>query len=550
MWNPRQFLKHRTVWLAAVVAFVPLILLFRLQYTWLVELEETSAIARQAALTQYLEVMADEFEYWFKKNAERVLNLPASHFTQGHLDKSAYYLKKKGVKGAKRLFIASYVDMEDGLEQLFVFDPYTWDTPARPSEIKAIQVALAPWKVMAQKEVKIPSVALSVDERDPNNRIILNPITENSKVVGVAGMIMDSKYLAKKLLPGAIEKFLSHLYSKDMSKDLVVTVRDHSGRLILGPEEAENGWSKKSKDEVQRGFDFIFTDWTLGMRSTRLTPEQWARSNLAINLTLSALLSVVLIGGIILALRTVSREMRLSRMKTDFVSNVSHELRTPIASIRVFAEFFRLGRVKTPEKMMEYGEYIETESRRLTQLINNILDFSKIESGLKTYHFTAGDVQDIAIESLRTFQVRLSHSGFQVDFQEPEEPLPLVRLDANAMIQAVSNLLDNAVKYSRDEKAICLRLARDDGHVIISVSDKGMGISRDEQKKIFDRFHRVHTGLVHDVKGSGLGLAIVNHIVQAHNGRITVESEPGNGSTFSIYLPITGSSGEAVEAAR
>src|SRR2546427_4804499 len=113
------------------------------------------------------------------------------------------------------------------------------------------------------------------------------------------------------------------------------------------------------------------------------------------NVTLSMLLAGVLMGGIGLALRTANRAMLLSEMKSDFVSNVSHELRTPLASIRVFAELLRLGRVRSPEKVQEYGEYIEAESRRLSGLINNILDFARIESGRKTYDFTPADVGEV-----------------------------------------------------------------------------------------------------------------------------------------------------------
>jgi signal transduction histidine kinase len=227
-------------------------------------------------------------------------------------------------------------------------------------------------------------------------------------------------------------------------------------------------------------------------------------------------------------------------MKSDFVSNVSHELRTPLASIRVFGELLRLGRVDSTDKVREYGDYIETESRRLTQLINNLLDFASIESGRKSYRFDCVDVREVVCETLKTFGVRLRQHGFRVAFDGDPGPLPPVRLDAGAIAQSLSNLLDNAVKYSHqtEDKEIRVGLRREGDSIVISVQDHGVGIPRDEQKKIFDRFHRVGTSLVHDVKGSGLGLSIVRHIVEAHHGRVTVESRVGEGSTFSIHLPI------------
>jgi signal transduction histidine kinase len=265
-----------------------------------------------------------------------------------------------------------------------------------------------------------------------------------------------------------------------------------------------------------------------------------ARRNFLLNLGLSAALAVALLGGLALALRMASREMKLSQMKSDFVSNVSHELRTPLASIRVFGELLRLGRVESTDKVREYGDYIETESRRLTQLINNLLDFASIESGRKQYRFEAADVRELVCETLKTFEVRLRQHGFRVAVDADPGPLPPVRLDPGAIAQSLSNLLDNAVKYSNrtEDKEIRVGLRREGDSIVISVQDHGVGIPRDEQKKIFDRFHRVGTGLVHDVKGSGLGLSIVQHIVEAHHGRVTVESRVGEGSTFSIHLPI------------
>jgi signal transduction histidine kinase len=533
----RHFLKRHPAWVAAVLAILPLILLFRLQYASLTQLERTSGIARQATLQNYLEALANEFEYGFRAHAERLLNLPASHFTEGTPEKSAYLFRKKGTEGARRIFVVNYALMEkdDDLETLFIFDAISWAKEASPEEKRAVMVALAPWKVMAQRGILLPTVPLSVDERDPENRMILNPITEDSRVVGVAGMILDNDYFTEKMLAATIENSLEQLYGEDLSQSLLVTVRNEQGRLVYGRDAPE--WLLEHQ-EVRRGFNFVFTDWTLGLRNVQATAGNWARSNFYINLSLSAVLSVVLLGGLIMALRTVARETKLNQMKTNFVSNVSHELRTPLASIRVFAEFLRLGRAKEPAKAIEYGEYIETESRRLTQLISNILDFAKIESGSKTYEFVTGDVEEVLTECLRTLGVRLNHSGHTVEYSSPAVEVPPVRMDPHAMVQAFCNLLENAAKYSADGSVIVVDLTVRRREVVIAIRDEGVGIARAEQSRIFERFHRVHTDLVHDVKGSGLGLSIVKHIVDAHGGRITVESAAGKGSTFSIHLPV------------
>ena len=196
-------------------------------------------------------------------------------------------------------------------------------------------------------------------------------------------------------------------------------------------------------------------------------------------------------------------------------------------------EFLRLGRFGGTDKAREYGDYIETESRRLTQLVDNILDFASIESGRKTYRFERCDVREVVRATVRTFEVRLRQDGFGLQLEGADTPLPPARIDQGAIVQSLSNLLDNAVKYSREARDIVVALGREDDSIVISVRDQGIGIPRAEQRKIFDRFHRVSTGLVHDVKGSGLGLAIVQHIVRAHRGKVTVESRPGEGSRFS-----------------
>jgi len=529
---------RRVLWAGVLAVLLPLAVLLGLQYLWLADLERNSAIARKATLDNYLQTIAKEVHYFYYKISERALNLPPEIFIEKQIDKASAHFKKKEIKGAKRLFVVSYKTKDS----IFFYDPkkQRMFVPDFSEETVAVWAAASPWSYLRKKGTKIDTTNISVDQHDPANRVILNPITdENWKLVGLAGLIVDQKYFEREVLPKAIELSLPKF--GDHEKDeLVVIVRNGQKRQVLPLGKEAN----PKKDRVKRSFDFVFTDWTVSLQGDFASPEKWARANFAYNMTLSAVLATVLLGGIALTVRTAMREMKLSAMKNEFVSNVSHELRTPLSSIRVFGEFMRRGRVEEQEKVREYGSYIETESRRLTQLINNILDFSRIESGRKVYTFESADIEDILAGTLATFTVRLRDKGFDVSYQGPDDPLPEMEMDANAIDRAVANLLDNAVKYSDGDRSIALNLARVDDEAVISVTDHGIGIPRDEQERIFERFHRVSTGLVHDVKGSGLGLSLVQHIAEAHGGRVTVTSEVGEGSTFTIHLPIHRGTGD------
>jgi two-component system phosphate regulon sensor histidine kinase PhoR len=256
------------------------------------------------------------------------------------------------------------------------------------------------------------------------------------------------------------------------------------------------------------------------------------------NFSLTLLNTVALMLGLGLMLRAASKELKISQMKSDFVSNVSHELRTPLSSIRVLGEFLRSGREVEPVKLQKYGEYIETESQRLAKLINNILDFSKIESGQRTYEFQEHHVEFVIAEVLRVFEVRLLQRGFAVELDVPEDLLPPVEIDPDAVTQALANLLDNAIKYSPDEGRIEVTVDSDNRHVSFAVRDEGLGIPLGEQERIFHKFYRLDPDQRRGIGGSGLGLYICRELVRSMNGQIHVESDPGQGATFTFELPV------------
>ena len=528
-----DFLKRHSLLAGLLAVLVPLTVLVVVQFVWLLRLERAQAIAHAAALDSFLGTVATKVEYFYREAAERSLNLPASLFTQQRIATAANYWKQRPAKGAKRLFLVDLTHEEFG--NFLAFDPEGGKlyTPAASDESLAMVLAANPLHVLNQRQHGMESAALTVDERNPDYRIILNPILDDGgRVVGFAGMILDEDFLRAKLLPSMIETTLAKYLPSAPDGELAVSVKDGAGNSVLTVGDGQGrGIAAKAR------LGFVFTDWEMSLYNPRATPRQWARAGFVFNATLAGLLAAALVGGVALALRAADRAVKLSKMKSDFVSNVSHELRTPVASIRVFGELLRTGRAQDPEKVREYGEHIEGETRRLTRLIDNILDFSRIESGRKEYRFADGDLREVVLSVIRTFEVRLKAQGFAIELEQPGAPLPPVRMDADAIAQAFQNLLDNAVKYSGESKEVVVTLRATGDHVAVSVRDHGIGIAPDEQRKIFERFHRVGTGLVHDVKGSGLGLSLVHHIVAAHGGEVSVVSAPGKGSTFTMTLP-------------
>jgi signal transduction histidine kinase len=546
----KKFLRQQALIVGLVAVAIPLMAHLWLQYQSLRELEETQPAARRAYMRWYLSDVLKKVITIYEQKAEETLDVPHTAFRHEYpnpdfdyhsamdAERISAHFQKHQFKGA-RLFFTGIISgpKSPNIAIVKFYDPISCSFyyKVNRQEFNAAHAAAANWIALTLVEATPKTIRLTVDERDPKNRIIVKPIVDEKKqVVGVAGMFLNERVFINDYLAPAVRETLPQTFPEDY-QDALVTVIDlsHDKKVVFANQPFEG-----QKYDVGWPIPFIFTDWYLGMRMLHMTEEQWSRRSFITNLSFSTLTALVLIGGIVLALRAASRAMRLSQMKADFVSNVSHELRTPLASIRVFGEFLKLGRVKEPDKIREYGEYIETESRRLTQLINNILDFSKIESGQKTYHFEQTGVEHVVTDTLKTFEVVLEQNGFTVNLEKPAAPLPQVVIDSEAIAQAFINLLDNAVKYSGDAKEVDVALGQQNNFVTISVKDRGVGIASEERDKVFEKFYRVGNSLIHDVKGSGLGLSIVKHIVEAHQGKITLESEPGHGSAFTIHLPI------------
>jgi signal transduction histidine kinase len=253
-------------------------------------------------------------------------------------------------------------------------------------------------------------------------------------------------------------------------------------------------------------------------------------------ITVILVLSVTFFGAYLLW-RDVRREVEAAELRSQFVSSVSHELKTPLTAIQMFAETLRLGRTRNPSARREYLDTIVNEAQRLTRLLNNVLDFSRIEAGKRVYRPQPSSLQEVIQAAVRAIGYPLKQGGFELKV-EIENSLPKIRVDRDGLEQAILNLLDNAMKYSGDSRQIDLTLKREDSHAVVQVADRGRGIPPEEQERIFEKFYRVSVGNGARIPGTGLGLSLVSHLVKTHEGRVEVESTPGKGSTFSIYLPL------------
>jgi two-component system phosphate regulon sensor histidine kinase PhoR len=359
---------------------------------------------------------------------------------------------------------------------------------------------------------------------------------------GFAGVLLNDRFITEGLIARSVSESFNTTDTTALSA-VNITVSDEGQRVLYANAAAQN------EPILESNLDRPFSNWKAAIALKNTNLDALARDSFLHSAGATLLVLLFLLGGVALAIRVTDREARLAQAKSTFVSNVSHELKTPLSLISLFSEILELGRVKNEEKRTEYYRIIRHESRRLNKTIDNILDFSRIEAGRKKYELVHGDMAEVIDSVLSTHRYQIMNFGFDVQ-TDIQRDLPPVLIDREAMTQAISNLLDNAIKYSGKVKQLSISAKTLGSDLSIEIADQGIGIPRVEQAKIFEKFYRVGNGLVHDVKGSGLGLALVQHIIEAHNGTISVESDVGKGSRFTILLPLSPmrSSGANVQA--
>jgi signal transduction histidine kinase len=235
--------------------------------------------------------------------------------------------------------------------------------------------------------------------------------------------------------------------------------------------------------------------------------------------------------------RAFGRQVALARLKNDLVASVSHELKTPLTSMRVLVDSLLESENFSPGETREYLQLVARENARLSRLIDNFLTFSRMERNKFRFAMSLVAPEQIVAQATSAFAERAHHPGCRFEARCAPDLAPIVA-DGDAMTIALVNLLENAWKYSGDEKRIVLRAEQRNGAIRFAVEDNGVGIPPREARRIFRRFYQVDQRLSRATGGCGLGLSIVDYIVRNHRGNVRVESKPGEGSVFIVEVPV------------
>jgi two-component system phosphate regulon sensor histidine kinase PhoR len=333
---------------------------------------------------------------------------------------------------------------------------------------------------------------------------------------------LDLKLLTKEWIPEEIEA---------VSGKRRVAILDEVARAVYGEPQGQTPFL------YEESFGKTLYAWRVQIAPKNVAElRAQAETERLLGVLLIPVSIVIIAVGLGVVFLSVRAERRASQLKSDFIANVSHELKTPLSLIRMFGELIATGKHKGEGSAREYGGIITRESERLAHLIDNVLDFARLERGKASYSFAEGRLDEVVERALDVCRYRLDKEKMRLR-TEIDDDLPPVRMDEDAMALVLINLVDNAVKYAGEGGEVAVRLSRAPGAVALQVRDKGPGISADEQQRIFERFYRATNARMRNVRGSGIGLALVKHIAEAHGGRVEVSSAPGQGATFTVFVP-------------
>jgi two-component system phosphate regulon sensor histidine kinase PhoR len=366
-------------------------------------------------------------------------------------------------------------------------------------------------------------------------------------VIPISSAELDGVYLTWKNSDGKqtilVIDFLVYLKSVsdglfkklDKGSSVNIKIENDNGKVIISnvPGDETISYLSFPFPENLPGWKLLLSENKPGLITTLF------KTGSGIYLFVFILIALFMLLGFAFMLYTLNVELRLNKLKSEFISNVSHELKSPLTSIRMMTEMLHHNRVESEERKSKYYSAMLEESEHLSHLIDNILDFSRLDEDRKKYNFVELDLNELIGKFLESIRDRLAESGFEIRYDYPDN-VPVILADRDAILQIIYNLVDNAIKFSGTSKKVDINLFSKDDEIVFCVKDYGIGIPAKDREKIFDRFYRANEPQKMGIRGSGIGLTIVKRIVEDHKGNLIVESKPGEGSTFTVRIPMGG----------
>lgn len=420
----------------------------------------------------------------------------------------------------------------------------------------SFQISISADDDSAKVQINNNGIKVIVNKKDSASNIT----GKNYEKVSIVKSKIDDR---KKFISQIIKKMIVNVHTKDFPiekriqqnsiKSLIKNELSNNGITIpfeFGVTESQdsNNVSVKSKGFVSKmvssKYKIPLFQKDIVQRSDLLIIEfpkknKYIMSSLSVSMFVQILFTMIIIMVFAGTIFFIIKQKRISDMKNDFISNMTHEFKTPIATINLAIDSINNPKVlENAEMIQNFTRVIKEENNRMNAQVENILQISMLEKQeltLNTTLLNAHELIDSAVNKLR-LQIECRNGSIKTKFNAEHAGIVA---DKDHLANAMINIIDNANKYSQENPEIIITTKNDYNTLIISVADKGIGMTEEVQQKIFDKFYRASTGNIHNIKGFGLGLSYVKAIIEAHKGAISVKSEPGKGSTFEITLPVT-----------
>lgn len=358
---------------------------------------------------------------------------------------------------------------------------------------------------------------------------LINP--DNDTIVGHIAFIIDQDYL----LNGVLKPMLASEFGNPSEAGMVVWVRNWMVGEILLTNEESIPYNRDKVDLFQR-FPDLLDNWIVQASFFESPAVAATSASLTRNLIVLGIAVFVLFGALVFMFINAEKEREFAQRQAGFLANVTHELKTPLAVMQAAGENISDGRVKEGPRLKNYGEHIYNEAVRLRKMIDKLLDIAKADSNQTVVKQAPYKLSELAYDYLKSNREFIENNGFTLNTNIPDD-IPMTMIDKYHFETIIGNLIENSIKYSRDTKEITVTTFAENQSVGLSITDKGEGIPKKAQKNIFNKFYRVENSMSAQTKGHGLGLSIVKNLVELNGGKISVDSEPGKGSTFTVNFP-------------